>query len=177
MVHQEIAWHRSLSAALLRSGLGLMAIVGLIVVTVPKGEAIRFLAWAVIGCVLLEDCGWIGICLCRIAQLFVSPPYFYSRSARLVPWFGWICFVLILLGLLWWPGSRTPRLSARRRLPYYIRPCPCRLAVPVCVCGDGQSGSHWPDLEDQDGRGPGCQLRSHWCGVYHFGLGYWIPVG
>lgn len=99
MIHQEIAWHRSLSARLLRSGLGLVLIIALIIFAVPKGEALRFFAWAIIGCVVLEMCGWIGIGLWRIAQLFVSPPYFYSRSVRLIPWFGWISLLLMLVGL------------------------------------------------------------------------------
>jgi heme exporter protein C len=28
-----------------------------------------------------------------------SPKYFYTLSGRMIPWFGWICFLLILAGL------------------------------------------------------------------------------
>ncbi|HEW97738.1 MAG: heme ABC transporter permease [Candidatus Parabeggiatoa sp. nov. 3] len=32
-------------------------------------------------------------------QKLSSPKYFYTLSGRLIPWFGWTCFVLMLVGL------------------------------------------------------------------------------
>jgi len=32
---------------------------------------------------------------------YVSPKNFYTLSCRLTPWFGWICLILLAIGLIW----------------------------------------------------------------------------